>query len=176
MLFPTDPPHVPAPQHTATAARPTVGSAVLRVLLEHAGRYRGTGVGAEGEPITCDLSLLPVVGSAGLLLRFRAHRRDGVCTHEEHTLIGPTPAGRLGLWILSAPAAAVRAHLLRRRRGRGEHRDFLFAYGRGGDSTGFREEISLALDGPSKLQYTQRWGMPGSGLSERARVALSRVD
>jgi hypothetical protein len=160
----------------ASAARPTVGTSVLRVLLEHAGRYRGTGVGAEGEPITGDLSLLPVVGAAGLLLRFTAHRRDGVLTHEEHTLIGPTPTGRLGLWILSAPTDAVRAHVLRRRRGRGEQRAFLFASGRSRNGVGFREEISLALDGRSQLTYTQRWGMPGRSLCDRARVALSRVD
>jgi hypothetical protein len=90
----------------------TEREAALQGLLRLAGRYRGTAPGGAGGASTGELSLVPVVDGAGLLLRFAIRRPDGTRLHDEYTLIAPAEHGRLVLNRLDDAGRSCHAYAL----------------------------------------------------------------
>lgn len=152
---------------------------LLQALAAAGAVFSGAGINHEGEPFTGTLRVQRLVNGAALLLHYTAVLEDGSLAHEESTLLGSGPDGRLTLWPvmselevvlphveIDAPAAAgsagTDAATLRA----------VFAHGRRDDASAFREEITLALAADGSLTFAHAWGLPGGDFAERSVCRL----
>ena len=126
-----------------------------------AGRYEGSGDGAESGPFTATLEIAPLLGGMGATIDYTATGPDGTPVHAEHTVLAfDMWSGEATLYVLCAELSGV-GQLV-------QVGASTFANGQGID--GFDLQIEIVLDGP--LEYIWSFGQPGEPLAEQSRATF----
>ena len=151
-------------------------ASLIQDLCELAGSYAGEGVEHLGNSFKGEMTIEPIVRQRGILLRFTARSMDGQILQEEHTVIAPIMgSGQIGLWTLGSNIAAMLLHPLRRdERLPDGSRALTFGAGDPGDSSGFREEITIEICPEDRVGYRYAWGRPGGEFAPRSGLRMTR--
>lgn len=147
---------------------------LLRALAAGASRYVGRGVNHEAERFAGELRVQRLVGGAAVMLHYTAALDDGSVVHEESTLLGAGPDGRLVLWPTMSELEAVLPHVEVQAAPGSTAAGLrvVFAHGQRQDETSFREEITVALAPDGTLTYAHAWGLPGGKFADRSSCSL----
>ncbi len=136
---------------------------IIDRVVSAAGRYDGTGGGAESGPFTASLAITPLLGGMGASIDYVATAPDGTELHAEHTMLAfDMWSGEATLYVLCAELVGV-GQLV-------QVADSTFNNGRGTD--GFELQIQIAI-GQGTVDYVWSWGQPGEELTEQSRATFS---
>jgi hypothetical protein len=113
------------------------------------------------------------VNAAALILRFTATGVDGAVYHRETLMAGREDGGDMAAYSASNNIAGIVRFSVAPRGAEG----VVFTLGALDDVSGFRETITLRLEGPELFQGFA-WAMPGEVMRERssARLLLRALD
>ena len=130
-------------------------------VVRAAGRYEGTGSGAESGPFDATIEITPVLDGMGATIDYVAVASDGTELHAEHTTLAfDSWSGQATLYVMCSELNGV-GQLI-------EVSGSRFDNGQGID--GFELQIEIALD--DVLEYVWSWGAPGEPLTERSRAVF----
>lgn len=135
---------------------------IIDRVVSAAGRYDGTGDGAESGPFTAVFEIAPILDGMGATVDYIATAPDGSELHAERTMLA------FDMWSGEAKLYVLCAEL----RGLGELvqvGESVFNNGRGTDGFELQIEIEIGDD----LVYVWSWGPPGEPLSEQTRATFS---
>lgn len=136
---------------------------IIDRVVAIAGRYDGTGDGAESGAFTATIEIAPVLTDMGATIDYVATAHDGTELHREHTLLAfDSWSGEPTLYVLCAELNGV-GQLV-------QVGESTFDNGRGTD--GFQLRIDIELGGDT-LAYVWSWGAPGDELAEQSRALFT---
>jgi len=137
---------------------------IIDRVVSAAGRYEGTGDGAESGPFTAAIEISAILGGMGATIDYVATAPDGTELHAERTMLAfDSWSGEATLYVLCAELSGV-GQLV-------QISDSTFNNGRG--TRGFELQIEIAIG--NELEYVWSWGVPGQELAERSRATLTLV-
>lgn len=137
---------------------------IITRLAAQAGRFDGTGDGAESGAFTASIEITAVLDGLGVEIDYRAVAPDGTESHHEHTVVAfDMWSGEPTLYVLSSELSGM-GQLV-------QTSDTTFSNGKGLDE--FELQIELML-GDGTIEYVWSWGAPGEPLAERSRATLTR--
>jgi hypothetical protein len=126
-----------------------------------AGRYEGSGHGAESGPFNASLEITSLLGGMGATIDYTATAADGTQLHDEHTVLAfDMWSGEATLYVLCAELSGV-GQLV-------QVGASTFANGQGID--GFDLQVEIVLD--QRLEYVWSFGQPGEPLTEQSRATF----
>lgn len=142
----------------------------METIIDHvaaaAGRYEGSGDGAESGAFTAVLEVRPLLDGMGAELTYTATGPDGAVLHTEHTLLAFNMwSGEATLYVMCSELSGV-GELL-------QSGETTFNNGRG--EKGFEVQIEIIID-EADFTYVWSWGRPGDELTEQSRATLTRSD
>jgi hypothetical protein len=134
---------------------------IIDRVIAVAGRYEGSGDGAESGPFTASLEITPLLDGLGATIDYTATATDGTQLHAEHTVLAfDMWSGEATLYVLCAELSGV-GQLV-------QVGASTFANGQGID--GFDLQIEIVLD--DQLEYVWSFGEPGEPLTEQSRATF----
>jgi hypothetical protein len=135
---------------------------IIDRVVAVAGRYEGTGDGAESGPFTATLEIASILDGMAATIDYAAIAPDGTALHAEHTTLAfDSWSGQATLFVLCAELNGV-GQLI-------EVGGSTFNNGQGTD--GFELQIEIAI--ADRLEYIWSWGQPGEPLVEQSRAVFS---
>lgn len=135
---------------------------IIDRLNSVAGRYEGTGDGAESGPFDAAIEVVPILGGMGATIDYTATARDGSELHREHTVLAfDMWSGEATLYVLCAELNGM-GQLV-------QASASTFSNGQGTDGFELQIEIEIA----DRLEYAWSWGQPGEPLAERSRAVFA---
>jgi hypothetical protein len=137
---------------------------IITRLTARAGRYEGTGDGAESGAFTASMEISPVLDGLGVEIDYRSVAPDGSELHHEHTIVAfDMWSGEPTLYVLCSALSGM-GQLV-------QTTETTFSNGKGLDE--LQVQIELLL-GDDTIDYVWSWGPPGDALAERSRATLTR--
>jgi hypothetical protein len=134
---------------------------IIDRVIAVAGRYEGSGDGAESGPFSASLEITPLLHGLGATIDYTATATDGTQLHAEHTVLAfDMWSGEATLYVLCAELSGV-GQLV-------QVGASTFANGQGID--GFDLQIEILLD--DQLEYVWSFGEPGEPLTEQSRATF----
>jgi hypothetical protein len=134
---------------------------IIDRVVSTAGRYEGTGDGAESGPFTAVVEITTILGGMGATIAYVATAPDGTLLHSEHTTLAfDMWSGEATLYVLCAELTGM-GQLV-------EVSDSVFNNGR--STEGFELQIEIAIG--DTLEYVWSWGPPGEQLTEQSRATF----
>lgn len=135
---------------------------IIDRVVSAAGRYEGTGDGAESGPFAAVVEIAPILDGMGATISYVATAPDGTELHAEHTTLAfDMWSGEATLYVLCAELTGL-GQLV-------EVSDSVFNNGRG--TEGFELQIEITIG--DTLEYVWSWGPPGEPLAEQSRATFS---
>lgn len=135
---------------------------IIDRVIAAAGRYDGSGDGAESGPFTATIEIGGLLGGMGATIDYVAIAPDGTELHAEHTVLAfDMWSGEATLYVLCAELSGL-GQLV-------QVSESTFTNGQGPD--GFQLQIELELG--DHLEYTWSWGQPGEPLAEQSRATFA---
>jgi hypothetical protein len=126
-----------------------------------AGRYEGSGNGAESGPFTATLEITSLLGGMGVTIDYTATAMDGTPLHAEHTVLAfDMWSGEATLYVLCDELSGL-GQLV-------QVGASTFANEQGVD--GFDLQIEIVLG--DRLEYVWSFGNPGEQLAEQSRASF----
>lgn len=142
----------------------------IQQLSEFSGQYNGQGVNHENEEFTGNLKVTPILNGKGIEIRYSATGVDGICFHEERTVISTDFSGNVKMWNLNSNSPGMAELDLRSNNVEG----LTFGIGDFNDVDTFREEIKIELKNKS-IGYHYSWGLPGGEFEYRSGLMMKKV-
>ena len=134
---------------------------IIDRVIGAAGRYDGSGDGAESGPFTATIEIAALLGGMGATIDYVATAPDGTELHAEHTVLAYDMwSGEATLYVLCAELSGL-GQLV-------QVSESTFTNGQGPD--GFQLQIELELG--DHLEYIWSWGQPGEPLAEQSRATF----
>ena len=142
----------------------------METTIEHlaaaAGRYEGTGDGAESGSFAATIEIRPLLDGLGVEIDYEATDDGGQRLHAERTVLAfDSIGGEPTLYVLCEELRGM-AQLSQVAANR---------FGNGAGEDGFDLEIEIGLD-DDELTYVWSWGPPHEPTVERSRAVLRRTD
>jgi len=141
---------------------------ILEALASGPSVYVGSGTNHDAERFAGSLEVQPLLGGIAVLLHYEAKLSSGEVVHAESTLLAPDMNGTLSLWPVMSELPGVLPH----RAIVQSNAAATFSSGSRGDSSSFREEITISISDDGSLTYAHAWGMPGGEFAERSSCTL----
>ncbi len=136
---------------------------IITRLAAQAGRFEGTGDGAESGPFSASMDVVVILDGLGVEIDYRAIGADGAELHHEHTVMAfDMWSGEPTLFVLCSELSGM-GQLV-------QISEATFNNGRGVE--GFELQIELVL-GQGTIDYVWSWGAPGDALAEQSRASLT---
>jgi hypothetical protein len=137
---------------------------IITRLAALAGRFDGTGDGAESGAFTASMEIVVVLDGLGVEIDYRAVAPDGTELHHERTSVAfDMWSGEPTLYVLCSELSGM-GQLV-------QTSETTFSNGKGLDELQVQIEV---LPGDGTLEYRWSWGAPGEPLAERSRATLTR--
>ena len=134
---------------------------IIDRVIGAAGRYDGSGDGAESGPFTATIEIAALLGGMGATIDYVATAPDGTELHAEHTVLAYDMwSGEATLYVLCAELSGL-GQLV-------QVSESTFSNGQGTD--GFELQIEIVI--ADRLEYIWSWGQPGEPLVEQSRAVF----
>ncbi len=138
---------------------------IIERLAAAAGRYRGSGDGAESGPFSATIDVRAALDGLGVEIEYEAIGPDGERLHVERTMLTFNMiSGEPTLYVLCDELHGM-AQLA-------QVSESTFSNGAGRE--GFELQIDIELDGET-LDYVWSWGPPQIDLAEQSRAVVHRA-
>jgi hypothetical protein len=142
---------------------------ILSALASGPKAYRGNGVNHEQEPFVGELQVQVLEGGRAVLLMYSATLEKGAVVHTESTLLATGQDGMLCLWPVMSEIPFVLPHTeVAVKAEPGKHFTAIFGSGPCGETTAFREQITIQINSDESLIYAHAWGLPGGEFKDRS--------
>jgi len=163
---------------------------LIDVLAKRTGHYMGVGLNHENKKFKGDLELSSIVSNKGLLIKYKAigttgielnnhdslYNIDTILYNEEHTIIAYDNKNQLSMWTLSSNINTfVKFDLRRYKQVSPKHHLFIFGFGKSGDFSIYREEITIELWENGELGYNYAWGEPEGHFVSRSTIKMKKT-
>jgi hypothetical protein len=146
---------------------------ILGALAAGPKSFRGHGVNEENEAFAGELNVAVLEDGRAVMLGYTATLATGKIVHTESTLLAIGPNRKLCLWPVMSELPVVLPHEEIAAMAEPPFTvTAVFASGPRGDTSAFREEITVQLNQDGSLIYAHAWGLPGGAFRDRSSCSM----